>query len=133
MNMDRLQTQLTMLPDLVKSTELEGKQISKVTNIRTLYDIFNASPIVKGLLSEVHSLLILYMTLPVTSATAERTFSVLRRLKTYLRSTMTQDRLNNVMLAHTYKEITDRISLIDIAEKFNTVNDRRKAYFGNFY
>ena len=46
---------------------------------------------------------------------------------------MTQDRLNNVMLAHTYKEITDRISLIDIAEKFNTVNDRRKAYFGNFY
>ena len=104
LNIDRLQTQLSMLPDLVKSNVLEGKQITKVTTIRTLCDVLNASPIVKNLVSEVHSLLILilYITIPVTSATAERTFSVLRRLKSYLRSTMTQERLNNVMVMHIY-------------------------------
>eukprot|EP00731_Ephydatia_muelleri_P015822 Em0009g246a len=40
LNIDRLQTQLSMLPDLVKSYVLEGKQITKVTTIRTLCDVF---------------------------------------------------------------------------------------------
>ena len=33
----------------------------------------------------------MYLTIPVTSATSERTFSALRRLKNYLRSTMKRD------------------------------------------
>ena len=41
------------------------------------------------------TLLPMYLTIPVTSATSERTFSALRRLKNYLRSTMKQDGLNN--------------------------------------
>ena len=43
-------------------------------------------------------LLTILCTLPVTTATAERTFSGMRRLKTYLRSTMNQTRLTG--LAH---------------------------------
>lgn len=41
----------------------------------------------------IRTALVLLLTLPVSTATAERSFSVLRRLKTYLRSTMRQDRL----------------------------------------
>ena len=40
------------------------------------------------------------MTIGVTTATAERTFSSLKRLKTYLRSTMSQERLNHLALLH---------------------------------
>jgi hypothetical protein len=41
------------------------------------------------------------LTMPVTSATAERSFSVLRRLKTYVRSTMNNDRkLSSLALMH---------------------------------
>ena len=47
---------------------------------------------------EVVQLLKIFLTIPVITVTAERTFSVLRCLKTYLRSTMTQERLNNVKL-----------------------------------
>ena len=36
--------------------------------------------------------------IPVTSCSAERSFSALRRLKTYLRSTMGQRRVNNIAL-----------------------------------
>ena len=68
--------------------------------------------------SEVHSLFQLYMTISATLATAERTFSVLWRMKTYLRSTMTQERLNNVMLLHIYKELTDETNLEEIAQYF---------------
>ena len=37
-------------------------------------------------------------TIPVTSCECERTISVLRRLKTYLRSSMTQERLNGLAM-----------------------------------
>ena len=71
------------------------------------------------------------MTIPVTSATAERTFSVLQRMKTYLRSTMTQEKLNNVMLLHIYKELTDETNLEEIAQSLSTANDRRINFFGS--
>lgn len=46
----------------------------------------------------IHRLLHIFATIPVTSATAERSFSTLRRLLTYLRTTMGENRLNG--LAH---------------------------------
>ena len=84
LNLERLQVQLSMLPDLVKSNALYSYSLKSVTSIRTICDIFNESLVIKNMFSEVHSLLQLYMTIPVTSATAERTFSVLRCMKTCL-------------------------------------------------
>ena len=46
---------------------------------------------------------------------------MLRRLKNYLRSTMTQQRLNHVMLLHTHKDRTDDIALLDIAHLMTDV------------
>ena len=45
------------------------------------------------------------LTMPVSTAYAERSFSTLRRLKTYLRNTMSQERLTGLALinAHTKK------------------------------
>ena len=82
--------------------------------------------------SEVHVLLCLYLTMPVTTATPERTFSVLKRVKTYLRSTMTQQRLNNAMLLHIHKEATDELDLVAVASSFAQSNDRRRKYFGSY-
>jgi len=44
-------------------------------------------------MSELVTACVLFMTLPVTVATAERSFSKLKIIKTYLRSTMSQERL----------------------------------------
>ena len=68
----------------------------------------------------------------MTLATAERTFSSLRRLKNYLRSTMTQKRLNHVTIVHTHKKRTDDLNLLDIAKQFICGNERRANFFGNF-
>ena len=51
---------------------------------------------------------------------------------TYLRSTMTQEMLNNVMLIHCHKQKTDDIDLELIVKKFISANDRRKQFFGMF-
>lgn len=48
----------------------------------------------------IHTLLRIICTLPVTSCSCERSISGLRRLKTYLRSTMGQERLNGLALLH---------------------------------
>lgn len=56
-------------------------------------------------LKKIRSLLILACTWPVTTCTCERCVSALRRLKTYLRSTMGQDRLNGIALMHTHYSI----------------------------
>lgn len=100
--------------------------VREITNLHTLCEIFNNLSFSKKLLSEVYKLLRILLTVPVTTATAERTFSVLRRLKTFLGSTMGQARLNHVLLLHIYKEKKTNIDLIKIAEEFTFVNERRK-------
>ena len=42
----------------------------------------------------------LFLTIPVTTASSKRTFSVMRRLKNFFRSSMTQERLNQALLLH---------------------------------
>ena len=54
-------------------------------------------------------------TLPVTSCECERSASVLRRLKNYMRATMGNERLANLALLHThYDQHTDTERVIDI-------------------
>ena len=129
--LQRLSIQLKMLPDLVKTyNEQTQNNICQVTSLRSLCDIMTTVTSSRNLLSEVYKLLHICCTIPVTSATAERTFSALRRLKTFLRTTMTQMRLNHVAILHTHKEMTDEIDLDSIEREFVSANDRRKIYFG---
>ena len=109
-----------------------NEQLKNVTSVRSIADALSASEIGMKMLSEVATLLKIYLTVPVTTATAERSFSVLRRLKTWLRSTMSQKRLNNLLVLHCHKGLTDELSLKHIAEDFATANDRRRSFFGSF-
>ena len=84
---------LRVLPDLIKRHgERVGIPIKRVTSIHTICNVMSSTPLAKELLSQVHRLLLLYLTVPVTKSTSERTFSALRRVKTYLQSSMTQKR-----------------------------------------
>ena len=133
LNMERLKVQLAMLPDLIKTAnEQYHFGIKKVTSINTLCDVMNTGNFSKTMFSEVDRLLRVYLTIPMSSATAERTFSALRLLKNYLRSRMTQKRLNHIMLLFIYKEKVEKLDLKAIAKDFIAVNSRRKAFFGQF-
>ncbi|KAE9538663.1 hypothetical protein AGLY_005762 [Aphis glycines] len=52
----------------------------------------------KEMFLNIHILVQILCTLPVSTATPERTFSCLKRLKTYLRNTMTETRLNGLTM-----------------------------------
>lgn len=89
-------------------------------------------PEVRGLFSEVEMLVRLLMVVPASSAEAERSFSALRRLKTWLRSTMGQSRLNHVALCHIHQERLDNLEKENICKQFVTANDRRMNVFGAY-
>ena len=84
------------------------------------------------LISEVMKLLKLVIVMPATNAVSERSFSAMQRLYTYLRTTMTQNRLNNTMVLHVHKEKTDSLSLVDIANEFVRDKEHRLKLFGQF-
>jgi len=124
-NFNRLESQLA---DAVK---VALPSVKKVTSIRTICDAMNVHTIYKGMLSEVHNQLRLYLTIPITTATSERTFSALRHVLPYLRSSMTEQRLNNCLLLYVHKELTDTLDLLKIGQDF-IVNEERRKHFGMF-
>jgi len=66
-------------------------------------------------------------TLPVTTATAERSFSTLKRLKTYLRSSMVDDRLTSLALIHVHAE-TIPVDAAEVIDK-SAFSDLHKLFF----
>ena len=66
------------------------------------------------------------------SAVSERSFSALRRVKTFLRTTMNQDRLNHLMVLHILKQITDDLNLKDVANDLVSASEHRLSLFGKF-
>ena len=61
--------------------------------------------------SEVTALLKLYLASPATNAVSERSASAMRRLKNWLRRTMSLERLNHCMLLSINKEKNNGINL----------------------
>lgn len=75
------------------------------------------------LLPVITVLLRIYGTVPVSNASAERSFSVLKRLKTYLRSTMSQERLTGLALLAIH---SDRLVSTDkVIARYAEMADRR--------
>jgi len=80
---------------------ITGLKIKQVTSMGSVCEILNKVLGSRLMFTQMK----IYLTLPLTSCTAERSFSILRRVKTYLRSTMTHKRLNQLLTLHIYKEI----------------------------
>ena len=78
----------------------------------------------------IDTILCIMLTMPVTSATAERSFSVLRRLKTYVRSTMNNDRMSSLALMHIHRDFS--VGLDKIMEKCVRSAKTRRTDFGKF-
>ena len=66
--------------------------------------------------------------MPATNAVSERSFSSLHRVKSYLRVTMSQTRLNSLMVLHVHKTLTDSLSLIDIGNDLSRVQTKESIF-----
>lgn len=71
----------------------------------------------------IYSMLKVLITIPISSASCERSISSLRNLKNYLRNTMTQDRLNGLALMHAHRDMD--FDLERIIDLFAELHPRR--------
>ena len=124
---NELETQLPLLNPLCKDVCKDNFSVhDAMRNLSTL------SPSERTAFSGVWILLKLLLVLPATNATSERSFSAMRRVKTYLRTTMTQESLNNLMVIHVHKEAVDKLDLTKVAQEFIAGREGRQRVFGSF-
>lgn len=58
------------------------------------------------------------LALPISSATCERSFSALRKIKTWLRITMGQERLTDLSILYIEKDLTKLININKVIDSF---------------
>lgn len=69
-----------------------------------------------------YKLLSLSLTIPISSATCERSFSAMRKIKNWLRTSMNQDRFSNLSLIYIERDISNELSNEKILDKFASSN-----------
>uniref|UniRef100_A0A8C1YNY7 Uncharacterized protein n=1 Tax=Cyprinus carpio TaxID=7962 RepID=A0A8C1YNY7_CYPCA len=119
----RIQMQLTLLGDLTKER--------RFTAVKELAEFISSlHPQTRELFKEVEAFIELCLCLPVSAAPSERSFSALRRLKTWTRSTTSQKRLTHLALMHIHSDILDRLDIPSLVRSFISNTPERKAMFG---
>ena len=106
---------------------------SKPDCFRDILDEVESLP--KGqlcLLPNAVKILELLLVNPATTATPERSFSLAKRIKTWLRSTSAAARSNSLSILHAHKSVTDSIDLVEVAKEFTSKCDSRKRICGRF-
>jgi hypothetical protein len=72
---------------------------------------------------------IILLTILLAVAFAERSFSKLKLLKSYTRSTLTQEKLNGLVTIALENDVLEKIKYEDIIEDFISKNTRRWILF----
>ena len=104
--------------------------MKKVTSLDTICDVMNHNASTKKFCPTIHVALQYYCCVPLISATAEHSFSTMRRVKNYLRSTSGSNHLNNAVFASIHPKLIDQMDLKAITNEFVIVNETRMHYIG---
>lgn len=70
-----------------------------------------------NLLPDIQLLLRLFITLPINPTTSEKTLSTLKYIKSYLKPTMTKERVNGLVIANIYKK--EKLTEIEFLQQFS--------------
>ena len=117
-----LKTQLLLLPQMAKFYGLN----SRMQFLEMIALFPKLDTIKKMLVAEVIKLVKPFLVMPATNAVSERSFLSIKRIKTYLRSKISNNWLNHLLILHIHKLLTDRLDLTKDADEFVERREERK-------
>eukprot|EP00268_Persea_americana_P057483 TRINITY_DN6893_c0_g1_i5.p1 TRINITY_DN6893_c0_g1~~TRINITY_DN6893_c0_g1_i5.p1 ORF type:complete len:136 (-),score=19.62 TRINITY_DN6893_c0_g1_i5:701-1108(-) len=91
-------------------------------------DVLNYLKVMDGCFPNAWIAYRILLTIPVTVASGERSLSKLKLIKSYLRSTMSQERLNGLAMLSIEKAIVDKIDYAALISTFAAKNARRVVF-----
>uniref|UniRef100_H3AEY2 HAT C-terminal dimerisation domain-containing protein n=1 Tax=Latimeria chalumnae TaxID=7897 RepID=H3AEY2_LATCH len=109
----------------LKSLENINDQNTMKRSISELVSILRDQLVLRKMLPVVVNLICLYLISPATTTIAEHSFSTLQQIKTYLRSTMSQPRLNSLITLNVYQETLDKLDMTALVNKFIKNGDEK--------
>ena len=104
--------------------------LGDVPSIKTLREKLAEEEALKFMMPNIHMLCVIYVCLPVSTCEAERSFSMLRRIHTYLRNTQTQERLNHIGVLCAQRDIARTVELRASMNEFVNSTAQRRNTFG---
>ena len=104
-------------------------EISKISSIRELADLLIVKlSTIAAIVPQVITALLLFLTLPVTVASAERSFSKLKIIKNYLRNTIGKERLSDLAIVSIEAKAAGKMEMKNIITDFANMKSRRKVF-----
>lgn len=114
-----LQSEVNIFNRMFKQSQNDMKETA--LNRRISYLLSNNIEVGFPLYAQILKLL---LTLPTNTATCERSFSTLKRIKTYLRSTTGQDRLNNLAILYVHRD--QEVNKDEVIKEFDATENGRR-------
>ena len=107
----------------------ENKNFTDIPNVNALSQFMNDNKLLDTF-SEVSKVIEIVLVTPVSTADAERCFSSLKHIKTLLKNSTTQDRLNALAVLSIHKDYLGEIQQFNqkVIEKFAHMKHRRAEY-----
>lgn len=91
--------------------------------LRGIYDLS-----LENIYPNLETALRIFLSLPVTTATCERSFSKLKLIKSYLRSSLGQERLSNMSILAIEKEVTCTLDYSELIDIFAEAKSRKARF-----
>ncbi|KAJ8926839.1 hypothetical protein NQ314_020689 [Rhamnusium bicolor] len=111
----------------LKSLNLGSNRVAIPENPRTLLKWLKEKEL-QDIYPNVEILLRIFNTLPISNTSAERSFSVLKRIKNLYITSIIQERVSGLALLCIEGEFTRRISFEETIKSFAIAKSRKKAF-----
>lgn len=119
-DVETLNSELKIIKKSIKQLEIKH---NNMTNIFELHEFLIQYELA---FSELYKLCTIAITIPVSSAVCERTFSCMKRIKTYLRNSMLQINLSNLSIISIEKSEAKHLNINSIIDNFADSHNNRR-------
>lgn len=101
---------------------------NETKNMQGMLKYLNNNPSLNTTFPNVEIALKLFICMPCSNASGERSFSVLKRVKNYLRSSLSNEKTSALSILCIENEIVKNISWTSLVKKFSKLKARKKTF-----